>query len=45
MNKYITEEDLQIANKDMERCSKYLAIRKMQVKNTIRLSLHTYENG
>lgn len=35
MNKYITEEDTEIANQDMEICSKSLAIKKMQDKITI----------
>lgn len=43
MNKYFTEEDIQIANKYMKKWSASLAIREMQTKITI--SFHSFQNG
>lgn len=42
-NKYFTKEDIQIANKFMERWSTSLAIKEMQIK--IMVYFHSFQNG
>ena len=43
MNKNFTEEDIQMANKYMQKWSASLAIREMQIK--IMISFHSFQNG
>lgn len=40
MNKHFSEEDLQMANKNVKKCLTSLTIREIQIKTTIRYYIH-----
>ena len=44
LNRHFSKRDIQAANRQMERCSTWLVIRKMQVKTHNKILSHIYQN-